>query len=237
MPEDLIVIDGTSQRDTISALPENYLEALSAIQEQSFVEAGLDDPDLYGEAFTLKHRLSFFKTGLFAGLGDCLLTIVGMILYVLGKMGAVPIFGYERRTADLVLAFAIVTFPYAASLILAIRTLAHVSGTISKKMMFWLIVGFTEGSLSGSALSFAACYGAASEWNTQIYLYLLKLEDIFPLFRGTADFFWYHMRAAMVSAAWDELKLSLLISSILFFAFLAKASLLHREKNRLTAPP
>ena len=58
MAEDVVVLQ-EHKKDSISSLPRTYLEALSAIQEQSFVEAGLDDPEEYSQAFTFKHRLAF----------------------------------------------------------------------------------------------------------------------------------------------------------------------------------
>jgi|GEM_PF-2326540 len=233
MGEDVVVIDNSTGRDSISALPETYLEALSAIQEQAFIEAGLEDPDYYSEAFTLKHRLSFFKTGLFAGLGDCILTLIGIVLYVLGKMQAVPVFGYSRGTFDFALAFAIVTFPYIATLVLTIRTFAHISGTISKKMAFWLVCGFAEGSVLTTALLFALCYAVATEWKNQIYLYLLNLADAVPFLKGVESFFWYNLTPALVRGSWDELKLSASVSAVLFLAFFARSLWLKKKKHFL----
>jgi len=233
MAEDVVVIENNLPKDSISALPETYLEALSAIQEQAFIEAGLEDPDYYSEAFTLKHRLSFFRVGLFAGLGDCILTLIGMVLYVLGKMGAVPVFGYDRGIFDLALAFIIATFPYSATLLLTIRTFAHISGTISKKMAFWLAVGFAEGSVLSTALLFELCYAVATEWKNQVYLYLLSLGEAVSFFKGVESFFWYNLTPALVSGSWDELKLSASVSAVLFLAFFARSLWLKKKKHFL----
>ena len=252
MGEDVVVVDNSTGRDSISALPETYLEALSAIQEQAFIEAGLEDPDYYSEAFTLKHRLSFFKTGLFAGLEDCILTLIGMVLYVLGKIQAVPVFGYSRGTFDFALAFVIVTFPYIATLILTIRTFTHISGTISKKMAFWLVCGFTEGSVLTTALLFAFCYAVATEWKNQIYLHLLHLEKSISFLKGISflketsflkgaelflqkveSFFWYDLTTALVRGSWDELKLSAFVSAILFFVFFVRSLWLKKKQHLL----
>ena len=232
MGEDVVVIDSTPSRDTISALPETYLEALSAIQEQSFIEAGLDDPDHYAEAFTLKHRLSFFKVGVFTGLGDCILTLLGMVLYVLGKMEIVPVFGYSRTFFDFALAFAIVTFPYTATLFLTIRTFAHMSGTISRKMGFYLVLGFAEGSVLSTALIFSLCYAVSGEWSRKIFLYLKELGSHVWFLSGLDDFFW-KIRPALVRGSWDELKLSALVSGLLFMSYLARKFWIRKEKNIL----
>ena len=234
MAEDVVVIDsGAGSRDTVSALPETYLEALSAIQEQAFIEAGLDDPDYYAEAFTLKHRLSFFKVGVFTGLGDCLLTLIGMVLYVMGRMGAVPVFGYQTSFFDLFLAFTIVTFPYSATLLLTIRTFAHITGTISRKMGFYLALGFAEGSVLSTALIFALCWAVSGEWKNYIYLYLERLGCTIWFMKGVERFFWYDLSPALTRGSWDELKLAFIVSLLLFAAYLARCFWLRRERKIL----
>jgi len=231
MSEDVVVIEGQASRDSISALPETYLEALSAIQEQAFIEAGLDDPDYYAEAFTLKHRLSFFKVGLFAGLGDCVLTLIGMVLYVLGRMKAVPVFGYERSTCDYLLSFVIVTFPYSATLFLTIRTFAHISGTISRKMAFYLSLGFTEGAVMTTALIFALCYAIATDWKQLVYTYLWECEKVSPLLTGMSAYFWTYLRPALISGAWDDLKMGLLVSCLMLLSYVARVFWLRKEEK------
>ena len=229
MSEDVVVIEGQSG-DGISALPRAYLEALSAIQEQAFIEVGLDDPDYYAEAFTLKHRLTFFKVGLFAGLGDCILTLIGMVLYVLGRMKALPVFGYERSGIDYALSFIIVTFPYTATLLITIRTFAHISGTISRKMAFYLSLGFAEGSVMTTALIFALCYAVATDWRELVYMYLYECERVFPLLYGTSEFFWRNVRPALIRGSWDELKMSALVSALIMLSYVARVFWLKKEK-------
>ena len=231
MSEDVVVIEGQASRDGISALPETYLEALSAIQEQAFIEAGLDDPDYYAEAFTLKHRLSFFKVGLFAGLGDCVLTLIGMVLYVLGTMKALPVFGYRRNSFDYMLSFLIVTFPYSATLFLTIRTFAHISGTISRKMAFYLSLGFMEGSVMTTALIFALCYSIATDWGNTVYMYLYECEKTLPFVCGISGFFWRNIRPALIKGSWDELKISTLVSALIMLSYVARLFWLRKEEK------
>ena len=233
MQEDVIVIGGGPQRDTVSALPETYLEALSAIQEQAFIEAGLDDPEYYSEAFTLKHRLSFFKVGLFTGLSDCLLTLFGMVLFTLGRMKACPVFGYRYTQFDYVLSFLIVTFPYLATLLLTVRTFSHMSGTISRKMGFYLVLGFSEGSVFSTALVFALCWAAAGEYKLRTYLFLKKLSESIWFIKGIEEYFWRALAPAMIKASWDELKMAACVSAILFTAYIARKIWLTRERNIL----
>jgi len=231
--EDVVVVSSPGDGDGISSLPGTYLEALSAIQEQSFVEAGLEDPDHYAEAFTLKHRVSFFKTGLFAGIGDSLLTVFGMVLYTLGKMQAIEVFGNKPAgTVDLVLAFLVAAFPYIATVLLTVKVFSKISGTISKSMALFLVLGFSVGAILCTALAFIVGYGTSTEYAASIYRNAAAWETVFPFLGGLADFFWYGVRHALVKGTWDELGAAVLVSLCLLLAYMARSYWLGREKRK-----
>ena len=221
MAEDVVVLQ-EHKKDSISSLPRTYLEALSAIQEQSFVEAGLDDPEEYSQAFTFKHRLAFFRVGFHTAFDDALLAIVGMILYVIAKKGGLPIFSYWHLTKfNLFYAFTVATLPYMATFLLTLDSLLKVTGTISRNMVFHLILGFTQGAILTTMLTFVLGYGLSQKFAMKIYSSLMLIEQTFHL-DGMANYFWQYVRPAITLGTWNELKAAMGISAAMFLVYFFK---------------
>ncbi len=231
--EDIVVVErGVEGPDSISSLPRTFMEALSAIQEQSFVEAGLADPDHYSQSFTNKHRVTFFKVGFFTAVEDSILTVIGMFLFVLSERGIIPLFGtFSPSSPERAIAWIVATFPYMVVVFLVVQTYSKISGTISKKMGFYLALGFSVGVMFITGLFFMAGYGAATEFADSIYMFFLKWESLLSFLYGLADFFWYQIRSVLVQAVWTELKAAAGIIVILALIYYSRVFWLWREKR------
>jgi len=238
MSEDMVVIQKGSSlehegRDTISSLPHTFLEALSAIQEQNFVEAELEDPSFYGQLFTFKHKLTFLKVGLLTGIADSLLTVLGMIFYCLGIKGILPIFSVYQSNSlfNKILAYIITILPYIITIYLVFSVFKRISGTISKKMALFLSLGFVEGSILTTLLMFIVGYGLSTDFASFIYQTLDAWQTIYPILNGIADFFWNHFRYAIVDATWKELWTVIVISIAIFSCLWSRNFWLKRNQK------
>jgi len=180
-------------------LPKSFIEALSAIQEQSFIDSTRDDPEDYAKSFTLMNRLHFFWAGFSGGAFDVTLTAVGMFLFSLALAGILPVFGHRNPGAfDLVCAFVLAAFPFLGTFILTIRIFSQIAGTISKIMALWLSVGFFAGCSLLSLLYFIIGHAAAYDFADSVYLFLAEISP------SLADVFWDSVREVLVKASWRE---------------------------------
>ncbi len=200
MGEDVVVVqksEGEYGRPT--NLPKSFIEALSAIQEQSFIDSTRDDPEDYAKSFTLQNRLHFFWAGFSGGAFDVTLTAVGMFLFSLAMTGILPMFGrWNPGAIDLVFAFLLATFPYLATFILAVRIFSQISGTISRIMALWLSIGFFVGCSLLSLLYFIVGHAAAYDFADSVYLFLARISA------ALADLYWDSVRDVLVKASWRE---------------------------------
>ena len=227
MGEDVVVYSKPSEEHgRPTNLPKSFIEALSAIQEQSFIDSTRDDPEDYAKSFTLMNRLHFFWAGFSGGAFDVALTAVGVFLFSLSLAGVLPMFGrWDPGMIDLAFAFLLATFPYLATFVLAVRIFSQISGTISKIMALWLSVGFFVGCSVLSILYFLAGHAAAYDFADSIYLFFNKFSPTL------ADIFWDEVRKVLVKASWRETVLAHFCGFFVCMVYLGKLLELKARKR------
>ncbi len=230
MSQDVVIIKDNHKEEynQLTTSPKSLIEALSAIQEQSFIDSTRDDPESYSKSFALINRLHFFWAGFSGGIFDVFLTIIGVFLFSLSLHGAIPLFGrYEHQTIDIIFGLLMAVFPYLATFCLFIVIYNQISGTISRIMALWLSLGFWSGTVVSSTLYFLFGHYISYDFSDKIYSLLLSYK-----FYDFASFFWDVLKPVFIKSSWREFVIANAGGFFVFLVFIAKDLELRFKKKR-----
>ena len=217
------------ENNSISSLPNSYISALSAVQEQSFIEAGFDNPDYYEQLFTYKHKATFVKVGFLVGIHDSFFILLGIILINLAKIGAIHPFKHEIISSfDMATMYFVNIAPFLITFFLTFKTFKKITGIISRKMAFYLISGFSLGVLTLSIVFFILGYWIGLAKCQEVYIFLSDCSKYLPFLQNMADFYWDYIKPTILSGTWIQLSEVFSISIALYIVYYAK--ILHLKK-------
>ena len=216
----------SSQGDKISALPNTYINALSAIQEQSFIDSETEDYGLYSKLFTNNHKIAFFKTGFITAMLESFLLVIGYVLYQLTHYKILTPFGHEHlNLIDKFTLLLIQFFPYLLTLFLTAQTFSYLTGEIPRKMAKFLLSGFFCGSLFTILFLIILNYWSGIEYAEGVYKFLIIFSQ------KVADFFWYYLRVVFEKGIWDETIMILSVNFLLFLIYFIQIKRIDIQKN------